>query len=918
MKKPAALIASTLLAVFLGACGESPEQLIASGKDFLAKNDNKAAVIQLKNALQADPNLGEARFLLGQALLNSGDAAGAAVELQKALDLKFPAGQTVPLLAQALLASGQAKKLVEQFGASQLDDQTAQASLKTSLSQAHILQGQRDLAQNELAAALAAKPDYAPAQLATARLKAASGDIDGAVAIVDQVLAAAPKNPDALLLAGSLRGAKNDPDSAITRYREAVAARPDFLLAHAAIINTLLKQGKNDEAATQIEALKKVAPKHPQTLYLETALLYQRQDYKAARETMQELLKTSANNPNIQQLAGAVEFQLRAYGQAEIHLNKALQQAPGLVLARRLLITTYLRSGQAAKAEEALQPIIGRIDRDAGMLTLAGEIYLQSGDADKAATYFAKAAKLDPSNATRKTSVALAHLAQGKSNAIDELEVIAETDTGSSADLALIASYLRGKQFDKALKAIDALDKKQPNNPATWNLRGRTQLLLKDVAGARKSFDQALTFSPTYFPAAVSLATLDMAEKKPEAAKKRFDSILAADPRNIPALLSLAELSVRTGGSEGEVTGFINKAIAVNPQDSKPRLILIQYYLQAKDHKKAQMAATEAVAAVPGNPELLDALGRCQQLAGDTNQALATYGKLAGLQPDSPLAEMRIAEIQLAAKNREEALKHLKKALEIKPDLLDAQRALIAIAVDEKKTAEAFAIARQIQEQRPREAIGHALEGNIYIAQKAWPEAIAAYRRGIKLQPSPELAIKLHDLLLFSGDKAEAERWAASWNKEHPKDIALRLRQGDVASASKDYAQAVKFYQSVLDIAPDNALALNNLAWNAGQLKQPKAIEYAEKANRLAPNQPPFMDTLAMLLAERGENARAVELLQKAHELAPQNAPIQLNLAKVLIKSGQKEAARKELEALAKLGDKFPLQAEVARLQKEL
>ena len=52
------------LAMLLGACGgDKPEALLASAKDYLAKNDAKAAVIQIKNALQKDPALAEARFL---------------------------------------------------------------------------------------------------------------------------------------------------------------------------------------------------------------------------------------------------------------------------------------------------------------------------------------------------------------------------------------------------------------------------------------------------------------------------------------------------------------------------------------------------------------------------------------------------------------------------------------------------------------------------------------------------------------------------------------------------------------------------------------------------------------------------------------------------------------------------------------
>ena len=73
-----------------------------------------------------------------------------------------------------------------------------------------------------------------------------------------------------------------------------------------------------------------------------------------------------------------------------------------------------------------------------------------------------------------------------------------------------------------------------------------------------------------------------------------------------------------------------------------------------------------------------------------------------------------------------------------------------------------------------------------------------------------------------------------------------------------------------------------------------------------------------MLMAEKGDTAGAIVLLQKALEIAPQAAAIRLNLARVLISAGKKEEARSELDNLAKLGDKFADQEEVARLQKSL
>lgn len=913
-------ISALLLTMLLAACGgDSPESLIASSKAYLAKNDTKAAVIQLKNALQQNPKLAEARFLLGSALLESGDITGAEVELRKALELKLPADDVMPMLARTLLAGGKANKLLEEFGNTKLAAGEPLAAFNTSLAAANALIGNRDVAKQLLAEALATKPDYIPALLADVRETFANKDLPGARSKLDALLLNNPGNPEALLMKGSLLNIEGDASGALTEYRKAIEAKPTYLAAHSAVITSLLLANKLDDAATQLEVLKKVAPKHPQTLYFDAQINYQRKDFKAARESAQQLIRVSPNNPLALQLAGAIEYQQRSYLQAETYLGKALQISPGLPLARQLLIAGYLRAGHPDKALDALQPVLGSIDKDSTLLALAGEAYLQHGEPNKAAEYLAKASKLEPDDAAKKTSLAMAHLAQGNSeNALQELEQISVSDKGITADLALVAAYLRGNQLDKALKAIDGVEKKQPDNPATYNLRARALLAKKDVDGARKSFEKALSINPTFFPAVASLANLDLIDKKPDEARKRFETLLTADPKNIQALLAVAGLKASNGGTPDEVTAAIGKAISAGPSEVGPRLALIQYHLKNKDTKKALGAANEAAASIPDKPEILDALGRTQQLSGDLNQAQITYGKLSSLQPASPLPLLRLAEVQFANKNKDEGIKSLKKLLEIKPDSLDAQRALVLVAMENKNQGNALEIARTIQKQRPKEAVGYILESDIHASSKAWANAISALRNGLKQIQATELAIKLHTYLRSSGNAADAEQLATSWVKEHPKDVGFQMYLGDLATAQKNYAQAVGHYQVALGLQPNNALILNNLAWSSSQLKAPKALEYAEKANQLAPNQPAFMDTLAMLLAEKGESTKAIELLRQAMVMAPQASAIQLNLAKLLITAGKKDDARKELDALAKIGNKFSGQAEVGQLLKAL
>jgi len=105
------LLASAM--ALAGCNARSQNELMASAKGHLEKNEPKAAAIQLKNLLQSEPDSAEARFLLGKALLASGDAAGAEIEFKRSQDLGLPPVETAPWLAKALLAQAREEGLTE-------------------------------------------------------------------------------------------------------------------------------------------------------------------------------------------------------------------------------------------------------------------------------------------------------------------------------------------------------------------------------------------------------------------------------------------------------------------------------------------------------------------------------------------------------------------------------------------------------------------------------------------------------------------------------------------------------------------------------------------------------------------------------------------------------------------------------------
>jgi cellulose synthase operon protein C len=915
------LVAALLVpSLFVGCGDESPDLLIASAKTHLAKSENSAAVIQIKNALQANPKSAEGRYLLGVALFETGDPNGAELELRKALALGFSTELVVPKLAATMLAKGQYKKLIEEFAASKFAAAGPTADLQTSIAVAYGALGQAEPSNVALKAALAADPVFIPALLEQARQLAARSEFNAAMAAVERVIGGAPKSAEAWKLKGDLLHAqKGDQERVVSAYRQAIESRRDNLPAHFGLIVALVQQGRTADALKQLEAVKKYAAGHPQAKYLEALIAFRTNDLKQARALCQQLLKIAPNDYSTLILAGGVELQANLLLQAEALLLRAVQVAPKSALARRMLVSTYLRSNRPEKALAALHPGQSVDEISPELYVIAGETYLQSGDVKTAEAFYVKASKLDPNDARKRTSVAFMRLMGNEAaSAFEELQAITASDTGVSAEMVLISAYLKGNEFEKALAAINSLERKQPDQPLAANLRGRTQLAMGDLPAARRSFERALTIAPAYFPATSNLAKLDLIAGKPEDAKKLLEALLAKDAGNTQALLAMAELLAMESAGRDKALALLERIISTNPTEGAPRLLQIELHLRAKDIERAKSAAQNAIAAIPDHPEILEALGKVQQAAGDINQAIATHGKLISLQPSSPRPHVQLADVYMAAKSTGLAERSLKKALELKPDLLEAQRRLALLYLRVERFDDAVAVARRLQIQRPSDPIGFSLEGDILSLRKDWDGAATAYRSGLKRVVSSVLAVKLHSLLTTIGKVSDAEVFSKSWLKAHSNDATFIFHLGDAALARKDFLAAEIAYITVSKLQPTSAAAFNNLAWISSQLHKDDAIALAEKANSLAPNQPAFIDTLAMVLSQASQFDRAISLQKQAIALDSANPVWKLSLAKIYVRAGDKLSARQELTELAAKGNTFGSQNEVATMLKSL
>ncbi len=502
--------------------------------------------------------------------------------------------------------------------------------------------------------------------------------------------------------------------------------------------------------------------------------------------------------------------------------------------------------------------------------------------------------------------------------AITELGSAARIDAKgeTQADMLLVIAHIDRREFDKALEAASALEKKQPGNPAVFNLKGGAYLGKKDAANARKSFEHALRLNPAYLPAARNLARIDLQEGKPEAARAHFQNILAKDAKNSRAMVELAKLWF-AGKDDKQAIALLERAVKADPKSVEAHRLLVNYQLGKKDAPKAVSLAREALIANPEHPDALYTLGIAQLSAGDATGARSTLTRLTSLAPRSPEAHYRLASAQIATKDLEGAQKSLQTALKLSPKALDLHVALFQVLQMRGRDDEAVRLARQLQQVHPKVATGYAIEGDALQKAGQHVQAAAVYEKALQRAPNGTLASKLHRSLTLAGKRADADARLAAWLKQHPDDLTANVYLArDHAEAGRPQ-QAIAQYEHILRKHED-AVLLNNLAWLYMKEKNPKARTTAERAHKLAPQSPVVQDTLGWILVQEGELARGLGLLRQATARNPDDPTLRYHLGATLARSGDKAAARQELNHALRTGKPFPDAAEARRLLQAL
>ena len=902
----------------LPGCAPSGEQLLARAEKQLAAGEYRAAMIDLRNYLSRSPDDARARTQLSLAMLELGDLAGAETELAKATSLGAGRDETLIVECRLMVARGEFQKAI--------DDCTSPGTGASRAAELAVVQGDAllglkryDDARASFESALQAQPQNLNALQGLAEAAFGAGGIRAARA----VLAAAPEpmraRPRYWLTLGSLEMRASQLAEAEKAFETALARSSsdkdgaDALAALAGLTEAQLRLNKLDAAKATSARLLEAAPQARIAKLLSAQVDVSAGDLVAAREQLEELVSANPDDLQARMLVGIVNLQQGNFGQAEMHFATVVARQPDNIRAQQLLLEARSRIQTPEATLETLRPALRKSQADPSLLAAASRLSLQSGNRDEALGYLAQAVDSPGEKSPEaQLEIAAGYLAAGDfERAVELLEEMPDSGANpQQRESLLIAALLSQGKTAEATARADALAA-AGSNAAARSLAAATYAAAGQRDRARAEYQKILESDPDDTGTLLNLARLELQDRKADAAAQRLRTVLDKEPRNLAAQLGMAAVA-RMKGDTKEAGQWMSR-VAADHADSQPAMLAVaQFHLGNRDFGQAVQAADAAARLAPGNAAALNVRGLAQLGAGESAAGIASLQEAVQKAPRAMGYRLNLGRALAMSRNFDAALEAFDGALAVDARSQSALYLAATTALQAGKIERAAGYVERLRRVTPDAPVAMRVEGDLAMAQKRYADAVGYYDKALTGGGDSLLVGARYRAGRLAGSK-NPEKVLLDWLARRPEDSTVRLLLAEHFEQTGDAGKAAREYEAVIERAPTNAVALNNLAVIRQGDDDPRALDLARRAYEAAPGSAPIQDTYGWLLVEKGEIDRGLELLRGAARAMPGSPEVQLHFGIALARKGLDAEAIPVLEKVVSGTAPTDLKAEARR-----
>ncbi len=320
--------------------------------------------------------------------------------------------------------------------------------------------------------------------------------------------------------------------------------------------------------------------------------------------------------------------------------------------------------------------------------------------------------------------------------------------------------------------------------------------------------------------------------------------------------------------------------------------------LLATDPALAGEQAAEIIKAVGDHPMALLVLGVSHRARGDIDGALGILQPLATAQPNSAMAQLELGIALSRARQGDEAVAALRRAVKLKPDLPQAWLALgdHLMAMDDAEGADAaYANHLRFSTRDPQ-----LLAAANALYEQRIPEAEALLREHLKRAPTDVAAIRmLAEVAMRLGRNEDAEHLLARSLELSPSFHTARQNYALVLHRSNKPAEALEQIDRLLAHEPDNPGYRNLKAVVLCRIGDYEpAIDLYQQILKVYPKHPRIWMSYGHALKTAGHQDRAIEAYRRSLQLEPGSGEVWWSLANLKtfrFSAGDRSVMQREL-----------------------
>lgn len=854
--------------VLSGGCADnSPEALYARAQAAADRSDYRAAVVDLKRLLKDAPGDQRFRWLLSQVYLEQGNPVAAEKELLRALELGVSRDSVVPMLARAYYEQGKHDDILT-LSPTWLTTPSSQVRLAAFIALARLEQRRLDEARAVLDSVASSADADAYVEYARARLLSFESDREKALMAAEALTQRYPVFAPGWELVGDLHAIRKDMESASDAYDKVVELSPTSIEAIAKRGFTSLTLQRYELSRKDAESLVRLVPRFALGWYLQALVAYTAEDAPATvAESLDRVLNIDPEFLPALLLSATIEEERGGSEKGLKLAEQAVAIAPASIPARKLLAMMQLRSGNHALAEQTLKPMIDAGVEDLAVKRMMIAALSEQGRYGETIPLINGLLEARPDSALTQADGGIGLLVAGSQEAAMAALEAAQSLAPDSPEITrkIVEALLwHGDHARAELFARRALESK-PADTGSWALLGSVQFAAGRHREALESYQRALEIEPGNTAAVRGASAIAMHDGRPADARNIIAEGIATNNEDSELFLQLAHIA-RQEEDWDTVDSALAEAIRLAPDSVQARTQLALRYL-AKDQPEDALVALDP--AITGNDAVALAV-RSQALVQVERlpDARVTMERLVELRPKDVNANWRLAELYEVLGLDGDFGRQIAVVLDIAPAHLQA----VIAAARRAFVQDNLWRASRLLDRLPADSTSpEVLKLRMAIARQEGDAAAALEYATRLVQAENSLAnrILVSRALTAAGESLKSRQVLEEWLASHPDDVFAYLELAAISTARKDQQDAVRYLRRAVELAPENAIALNNLAWTLKDDRPEEAMAYAERAVAAAPDSAGILDTYAAVLAANARYDEALTVIDRLIESSP-------------------------------------------------